>query len=167
MLTQTTLTDDSGAIFSDDQQYRYRLWRQIGPVLSATCAYVLLNPSTADHEKNDPTVERCCRRAMKAGFGRVEILNIFAYRSTDPSVLYTLDDPVGTENDAAIIEVVRDAELVICGWGTHGKLLGRGQQVLALLKNEGIRPFALAVNRDRSPCHPLYQKYSVIPVEFK
>lgn len=87
------------------------------------------------------------------------ILNAFAYRSTDPGALYGLDDPIGSYNDQAIQLMVQDAALVICGWGAHGKHLKRGEQVLSLLRESGVTPMALRLNKDGSPGHPLYIPY--------
>lgn len=123
----------------------------------------MLNPSTADEMVNDPTVERCERRARAAGFGAVTILNLFAYRSTDPKALYTLDDPVGPLNDRVIEVMLEDASLVICGWGQHGKLLDRGAQVLRLIRERGVIPHALKLTRDGQPGHPLYVPYAAQP----
>ena len=64
-------------------EYRYaltRVWDPLGPRLS----FVMLNPSTATEVQNDPTVERCERRARALGFGGFRVTNIFAWRDTDP-----------------------------------------------------------------------------------
>ena len=106
----------SGAIFSDCRRYRYALWRIWEPSLPP-CLFVMLNPSTADEAKNDPTIERCERRASAMGYGGLYVSNIFAFRSTDPAALYIEEDPVGPENDEYIMNGVREAALVICGWG--------------------------------------------------
>lgn len=107
---------DMGAVFSPCEQYRYKLWRiwdkSIPPMV-----FVMLNPSTADELQNDPTVERCERRARSMGFGGLRVANIFAWRDTDPTALYALNDPVGPDNDAAIQESVLGAGLVVCAWG--------------------------------------------------
>lgn len=83
----------SYVLFSDDMLYRYRLRRDWNMKEDRLC-FVLLNPSTADLSKNDPTVERCERRAKRMGFGGVEIVNLFALRSTDPQAIYSHIDPV-------------------------------------------------------------------------
>lgn len=113
--------------------------------------------------KNDPTVERCQRRAIKMGYGGLHVGNIFAWRSTDPTVLPALADPVGPDNDTAILQAAKNAGIVICGWGKHGKLLDRGNQVLEMLLQHGVTPHALAINEDGSPQHPLYVGYDVLP----
>ncbi|MEH6402829.1 MAG: DUF1643 domain-containing protein, partial [Sneathiella sp.] len=84
---------ESGAEFSDCNKYRYSLWRRwdAGPTVS----FLMLNPSTADGSSNDPTVERCHRRAVAMGFGALEVINIFGFRATDPKDLKKAKDPVG------------------------------------------------------------------------
>jgi hypothetical protein len=157
-----SLLRDRVAVFSSDRRYRYILtitWDESKPY----CVFCMLNPSTADEMHNDPTVERCERRAREWGYGGLVVLNIFAYRSTDPKALYSLDDPVGCLNDKAIRIMTESAGLVVCGWGTHGKLHGRGERVLSLLRACGATPYALQLNGDNSPKHPLYVAYEKQP----
>ena len=127
----------------------------------------MLNPSTADEIKNDPTVERCERRARMMGYGGLRVANIFALRSTDPKALYQHTDPVGKDNDAAILELVNGAGIVICAWGGHGNLNNRGTKVLELLQSANITPYYLALNKDGTPKHPLYVGYALSPVEWR
>ena len=122
MITRTHIKDDapSVAIYSDCEKYRYALTRtwdaEGGKVL-----FVMLNPSTATEVQNDPTVERCERRAHALGFGAFRVCNIFAYRATDPRDMRTQDDPNGPDNDAAILEAADWADAIVCAWGTHGE----------------------------------------------
>jgi hypothetical protein len=162
MLFPDYMQKRSGAVFSPCEKYRYRLWRiwdETKPILGG----LLLNPSTATAEEDDPTVYRMGQRARRNRFGGLVICNIFAYRSTDPDALYTLADPVGPDNDAAIMEEAKRVSLWICGWGKHGALNQRGYQVYRMLYNTGKQPFALSVNKDGSPEHPLYLPYSLQP----
>lgn len=160
----------TGAQFSPCERYRYRLWRTWDASKPAV-TFVMLNPSTADAVANDPTVERCQRRALAMGYGGLRVANIFAYRSTDPQVLYDLDDPVGPDNDAAILAQARESALVICAWGNHGQLQNRGEAVLSLLNKAGITPHHLGLNgrtgdAARTPKHPLYVGYKTQPKPF-
>ena len=163
------LLEERGAHFSPCRRWRYRLWiewNQDRPVM----LWLLLNPSTADEIANDPTVERCQRRAHASGFGSVGIANIFAWRSTDPAGLLATEDPVGPENDAAIIDMATRADLIVCGWGKHGSLLGRGPAVEEMLRSRrAIRHklHALKLNADGSPRHPLYVGYEAKPVAWR
>jgi hypothetical protein len=158
----TLLPATTGAEFSPCRRYRYTLWRRwsSGPAL----LFLMLNPSTADETANDPTVERCQRRAMAAGYGCLFVANIFALRSTDPAGLRAVDDPVGPKNDVAILALAHASDQVICGWGNHGRLHGRGRQVLAMLREHGIEPHCLRVTGAGEPGHPLYIGYDVQPV---
>lgn len=159
-------TDFSGARFSPCERYRYALWR-IWDASKPVATFVMLNPSTADEVDNDPTVERCQRRALALGMGGLRVANIFAWRSTDPAALYGLDDPIGPDNDAAIVQACSDAGVVICAWGTHGKLLERGDAVARLLMAHGVTPMCLQVNADGTPKHPLYVGYAIQPAPYR
>lgn len=152
-----------GAEFSPDRKYRWSLYRIWQPKNPLAC-YVLLNPSTADEFSNDPTVSRCQVRALNAGFGGLLVVNIFAWRSTDPVALYHAADPVGgLSNDMAILAAARKSKLVVCGWGKHGALQDRGKKVLELIRSAGKVPHALRINSDGSPEHPLYLSYKLQP----
>lgn len=138
------LFNESGAEFSPCREYRYRLWRKWGDQPPAV--FIMLNPSTADEIKNDPTIERCERRAIAMGFGGIRVANIFALRSTDPAALYRHQNPIGPMNNEAILESIKGAGIVICAWGGHGKLNGRGEAVLKLLIDGGVTPHYLKLN---------------------
>lgn len=160
-----------GATFSPCRRYRYELWRRWDKTLPLYVA-LMLNPSTADEETNDPTVERQERRARAGGMGGLYVLNLFAYRSTDPRALYKLCDegidPIGPDNDATIRQVcLTPNALVVCGWGKHGNLNGRGLDVSRMLRNAGVRLHCLGINKDGTPVHPLYVPYSSLPKPYE
>lgn len=152
----------SGAVFSPCSLYRYRLWR-IWDEKKSPLVMVMCNPSKADEMQNDPTVERCQRRAMALGYGSLQVANIFALVSTDPAALYTNADPVGPENNQAILDAVKGAGMVLCAWGTHGQHIGRAIEVINLLRSAGVTPHCLGQNADSSPKHPLYVAYAALP----
>ena len=152
----------SFAEYSPDEAYRYllvRTWASGPRVL-----FVMLNPSTATEAQNDPTVERCERRARALGFGSFAVANIFAYRATDPKVMRAVVDPVGPENDAVIGQWAAQADRVICAWGTHGLHLGRGAAVEGLLRQAGLPLYHLGLSKGGFPKHPLYIGYDTQPV---
>lgn len=154
---------DSTAVYSDCESYRYLLTRVWNPA-GQKALFVMLNPSTATEFQNDPTVERCERRARTLGFGAFRVTNIFAYRATDPRVMRAQPDPVGPDNDAAIAESAADwADRIICAWGTHGAFLGRGAQVERLLRDTGRILYTLGLTQDGHPKHPLYIGYDRQP----
>lgn len=153
----------SSAVYSPCGSYRYVLTREWSPELPRAL-FVMLNPSTATEIQNDPTVERCERRARVLGFGAFRVCNIFAFRATDPRVMRVADDPVGPENDAAIRESADWGDKVICAWGAHGAHLSRGPYVETLLRSTGKRLWHLGVTKDGHPRHPLYIGYKVQPI---
>lgn len=154
---------DSTAVYSDCERYRYLLTRVWNPD-GQRALFVMLNPSTATEAQNDPTVERCERRARALGFGAFRVTNIFAFRATDPRVMRAEADPVGPANDAAIAQSAAEwADRIICAWGTHGAHLGRGAQVEALLRATGRDLFTLGLTQDGHPKHPLYIGYDRQP----
>jgi hypothetical protein len=146
---------ETGARFSIDRRYRYALWR-VWDRGRGVCDFLLLNPSTADEATNDPTSERCERRARRWGFGGLIVTNLFALCATDPAGLRRVADPIGPENDAAILEAARGAGLVLGGWGHHGAYLDRAAAVRALLAGLGVTPYGLALTKRGEPAHPLY-----------
>lgn len=159
------LFSDTGAIFSPCTRYRYRLWRRWDSS-RVSLVMLMLNPSTADETANDPTVERCERRARRLGFGALEVLNIFAFRAADPDVMKAEADPVGPENDATIDGMLANAahrrrfgahEDTFCaGWGVHGTHRGRAERVSFMAAANGVQLMALGLTKDGQPRHPLY-----------
>ena len=167
----------SGAVFSDCRKYRYRLWRCWDPDLPRAC-FILLNPSTADAINNDATVERQKRRVISwredgLEFGSIEVVNAFALRYKNPVSLYLPGvDPVGPDNDEAIRiaadVAIKSFGLIVCGWGTHARNIGRRHdELLELLSPELLSPaktlYALKLNLDGTPQHPLYLPYGLLP----
>jgi len=151
----------SEAVYSDCEGYRYLLTRVWAPGQKAL--FIMLNPSTATEVQNDPTVERCERRARALGFGAFRVTNIFAFRATDPRVMRAEPDPVGPDNDMAIMNSVAWADTVVCAWGNHGLHLGRGAVVEALLRQTGAGLTHLGLTGQGQPRHPLYVGYSRQP----
>lgn len=152
----------TGTIFSEDRKYRYTLRREINALGEGTCGFVMLNPSTADETKDDPTIRRCISFARSWGYAALEILNIFALRSTDPSVLKDSDDPIGILNDYYIALTVDKCDRVVLAWGAHGYLHGRGPQVAHLI-SENKQTYYLhcshspnGLTKGGQPMHPLY-----------
>ncbi len=151
------------AIISDCGTYRYLLQRSWDVTRQAVC-FIMLNPSTADAEQNDPTVSRCLERARRLGFGQLEVVNLFALRSTDPRALRKHSDPVGPENNDAILQSASVCHMVICAWGKDGGYMDRACKVIDLLKSANVKPHYLKINKVcGQPAHPLYLPYSLQP----
>ncbi|MFN8475687.1 MAG: DUF1643 domain-containing protein [Anaerolineae bacterium] len=150
---------ERGAVFDPSGAYRYRLWRiwADGP----TATFVMLNPSTADAEQDDPTIRRCIGLARSWGYGRLEVVNLFAYRTPSPDVLRLARDPVGSANDHHIRGAVGEAALVVAAWGNDGTLLGRDRETQALLASRPLH--CLGVTLRGQPRHPLYVRGDTVP----
>ena len=146
------------ALLSPCGTYRYSLNRSWGH--GATVLFVMLNPSVADGSRDDPTIRRCVGFAKAWGFGALSVANLFAMRSTDPSVLLSAPDPVGPDNDAVIFELARRASLVVAAWGAHKAGACRVADVRRLLP----KPVCLGLTSSGHPRHPLYAPGSAPPV---
>jgi len=180
----TTNAFHGSASFDLKKVYRYTLVREypgFKRCYSRRCVFVMLNPSTADERVTDPTVARCLRYAKDWGFDNLTVLNIFALRATDPRELYSHPNPMGEtsdENDNYIRftlrrqweegwkskRIVEPAPLVICAWGNHGTLHGRGSQVRQMLLDMHVTPHYLRLNKSGEPQHPLYLRADLKPI---
>lgn len=140
----------AGAVFSEDRKYRYLLWREWDSS-KPTCTFVLLNPSTADEFVLDNTLKRCLAFAKQWGYGRMDILNLFALRSTDPTALYSSDDPVGPDNNEHLMKL-EEGDMIVSGWGNHGVYKDRAAEVMRFLPSS----MCLGINQNGTPKHPLY-----------
>ncbi len=152
----------SVAIYSECERFRYsltRVWEPSGDRV----LFIMLNPSTATEVQNDPTVERCERRARALGYGAFRVCNIFAWRETDPAKMRRAEDPVGAANDAAILEACDWADAIVCAWGSHGEHLDRGRAVETLVRGTGRTVTSLGLTKAGHPKHPLYIAYSEQP----
>lgn len=156
---------DKGAILSPCGQYRYRLWRRWSSNVKPV-AFIMLNPSTADAEQDDPTIRKCIGFAKRLGHGAIEVVNLYAYRATKPADLKRAGWPKGPENDRHILDACKDAAMVICAWGAHARGMERPSKVLDLLALAGIPTSALALTDDGQPRHPLMLGYDARPFAF-
>ena len=155
-ITRSSLEDNSGAIFDATDLYRYSLWRTWS-IDYPRVAFIMLNPSIADAQHNDPTIRRCISFARAWGFGSLEVVNLFAYRTPDSRALSRVANPVGEDNDRFIVQAVWRARCVIIAWGAKGTLLNRDEVVLDLLAGQD-RLYCLGRTKDGYPRHPLYVK---------
>jgi len=159
------------AILSEDGRYRYQLHRKVQSPLrwNRSALFVMLNPSTADADLIDPTLATCLLFAREWGCSDLWLGNLFAYRSTDWKACQRDPDPVGPENDAHLVEMAQKAEILLCAWGAHARAIHpmRARHVAKLLHAATDKPlFALDINKDGSPRHPLYVPLATEPVLF-
>jgi len=160
--TDPTADDrDSGAVISEDGRYRYSLWRSWDRSVEPL-TFVMLNPSTADALADDPTIRRCVRFARDHSFGGMRVLNLYAYRATNPRDMFRAVDPVGPENDSHFGDLGATTQ-VIAAWGAHARP-DRVRQVLRIL--EGKPVYCLGVTQAGAPRHPLYVRADQPFLEF-
>ncbi len=141
--------------FSTNRAYRYTLqhrWND-GP----TIAWVGLNPSTADENVLDPTLRRVKDFSHRWGYGSFIMLNLFAFRATDPEVMKAHPEPVGPDNDYHILKNLVGISQIVACWGQHGKHQYRDARFLGHAAERGIFNFyCLKMNKNGTPIHPLY-----------
>jgi hypothetical protein len=147
---------ERGADLSDCELYRYRLTRNWSAARPAI--FVMLNPSTADATVDDRTIGRCMSFARSWGCGGIFVLNLFAFRATNPKVMAEAADPIGPDNDG-ILRLLQNAirfreSPVVAAWGSHPMAAARAAEVYPIF---GAMK-ALAINKDGAPKHPLYVK---------
>jgi hypothetical protein len=141
------------AVISDCGRFRYRLGRRWadGEVLP----FVMLNPSVASAEVDDPTVRRCVKFAQAHGFAALEVVNLFAFRATDPKDLRAAGYLAGPDNDTHIAAAASECAAICVAWGANVAGLERPQVVLPLLRATGKPLQCLRITRSGYPQHPL------------
>lgn len=142
------------AFISDDGKYRYSLFREWNGDLPLV-VFVMLNPSTADAEKDDPTIRRCIRFAKDWGYGSLRVVNLFAYRATDPRELLRTDDPVGRDN-SVIVQVWTRSFDTIAAWGGNPIARHMDPAIRRALENARQLDCLGLTKTGNQPRHPLY-----------
>ncbi len=142
----------SVAVFGSGRTYRYLLTRRWapGPVMT----WLMCNPSVADSVTDDPTIQRCTKRAARAGFGGIAVVNLFALVATDPRELRNHPDPIGPGNDACLRAFCQPGDTVVAAWGSHDRFLDRGEQVTQMLRASGVGLLCLGLTTSGQPRHP-------------
>ena len=160
-----------GATISGDGKYRYRLWRNLQSSLEketkGTVVFVMLNPSTADHRVDDPTIRRCMGFAMDWGYTRLEVVNLSPIRAKDPQHLIWARDegwqmPCDVTNAWMVEEVLEQANLVVAAWGANVERCGletQAESVTELCEDLHV----LGLTKNGHPRHPLYMPRDAKP----
>jgi len=159
------------AMFSTDLRYRYMLSRAFpeyeedDPV--NICQFIMLNPSTADHDVSDPTVTRCIDYARRWGHTGLLVTNLFGLRATDPKELYKAEDPFGPHNTRFVLAAATNPAVkrVVCAWGTHGAYRDASYEMLSQLRAAGVHPQVLKWTKLFQPAHPLYLRGDLEPFD--
>ena len=156
---------DSEAVYSPCETYRYSLTRAWEPG-DKRLLYIMLNPSKATELANDPTIERCERRARALGYGAFRACNLFALRETDPAELRRHEAPEGPQNVDQISEALDWTDDVLCSWGVHGVHRDQNEAIMAVLRDSNSPILVLGLTKEGHPRHPLYMPYSAKPAEW-
>lgn len=168
----TSIDGRKWATLSDDDVYRYSLGRTWDDTLP-TMAVIGVNPSTADHETDDPTIRRCVRFAADSGHGGLVMLNLFPLRATDirdlwASEHYQMGEGNGAENVSTLRLQSKAARTVVCAWGAGSKFpaawRGATAFIVADLRGMGIVPHVLSLTKGGDPAHPLYLPATCRPI---
>ena len=148
------------AVISECKKYRYLLTRSWGE--QRKCTFIMLNPSTADAEIDDPTIRRCIGFAKKFGCEKLSVVNLFPFRATDPKELRIVTNKINGEDDfknyGFIIKECKSSDIVICAWGSNksASFNGYDKEFVQRLKEEKVELFCLKKSLKECPCHPLY-----------
>jgi hypothetical protein len=150
------------AVFSDCQRYRYQL-REIWDPAKPLVLWLLMNPSVACLDFSDPTLRKTGKFSRAWGYGGQLVGNVHAYRATDKHRLLEVTDPVGPENDRAILAMAAAAKTVVLAYGQPPKALrNRGRTLTERLRSHpGLCHLRLA--QDGTPMHPLYLPETLRP----
>lgn len=159
----------SGAVLSECGTFRYRLWRIWNPE-KPRAMWVMLNPSTADASRDDPTIRKCMEFAKRWGCGGIEVVNLYAYRSSSPRALASAGYQVGPKNvetlRAMLSDLLNHVGPVVAAWGTHAAPM-HGDWFRVEADNAGRTLHYLRLNKDGSPGHPLYIPYETKLTEWR
>lgn len=152
-----------GAIISPCGAYRYLLERRWLSVNSShrygeRACFVMLNPSTANADEDDPTIRKCVGFAGRWGCSEIDVVNLFGVRSTDPSVLLRGGEIVGHDNDQHVADAVAKASVVVAAWGAHAKPFAMRRKVIERMLPRNT--MCLGRTKDGSPRHPLMLAYA-------
>lgn len=156
------------AVMGGDGRYRYLLLREWDASLPAA-TWVMLNPSTADAEVDDPTIRKCMKFSQRLGCGKMAVANLFAFRATDPNDLHDAEDPVGPDNVLWLERALVQATYRIAAWGEGIPKIRPGLKFcINSLFSWGYRSWmCLGENQSGMPKHPLYIRDDAPFVEWR
>jgi hypothetical protein len=159
----------AGADLSECGRYRYRLWREVDPDNVRSCLFLMLNPSTADATVDDPTIRKCIGFCKRWGYGRLFVVNLFAFRSTSPAGLLGIENPSGPDNDAYLEAELACAHRVVFAWGSHHEIRHlverRMFEVRRIFDRHpvlGDKTVTFGRCKDGNPRHPLMLPYAAM-----
>lgn len=114
----------------EDELYRYWLQREFQNGNGKKVCWIMLNPSTADAIRDDPTIRRISRFTMEWGYSALTVVNLYPFRSSDPKECrrranWEQNGPDWYDRDAlchnlesVVPRTAKQADLVIAAWGS-------------------------------------------------
>lgn len=148
---------ENDAVISDCGKYRYLL-RRTWDFKKPRALLVMLNPSTADAHTDDATIRSCVRLLSGIGYGSMEVVNVFAFRATDPAELEKVEDPIGPQNADIMDNAIRRCDVVVFAWGAHEMAKERGRLIRSTVKASKPAVYCFGKTKQGDPRHPLYIK---------
>ncbi|PGK52430.1 hypothetical protein CN918_32105 [Priestia megaterium] len=159
--TREELLLERHAIFDDTRFYRYSLSR-VWDSSKEKVVFIMLNPSTADEQVEDNTLNKCIRYAQRFGYGSLEVVNLFAMITTKPEKLMTVTKEVaiGPQNAVYVDKALRSAAMTIAAWGANANIHKRHLDIPEMFSTYSLLRLGVST-RDGHPRHPLYLKYDI------
>ncbi len=157
----------ASAVISPCGTYRYRLTREWAN--GEKVLFIMLNPSTADAEKDDPTIRKCIGFARQWGYNGLTVVNLFAFRATDPRELLATKDPIGPDNDTEILAAIAGHERIVAAWGAKAWTVDPDRiRKMIGVDFLGVHAHAecFGLTKDGAPKHPLYVPYATNLVQY-
>jgi len=149
-----------------DETYRFLLW-QTWDTSKLKIAFIGLNPSTADHEKSDPTLDRLINYAYRWGYGSTYIVNLFAYKAPHPGEMIKAPDPKGKDNDEYIDKIAKTANFFVAVWGDYGIFKGRDREVIEIFEKNDCKIHCIKISKKKCPRHPMSRlEADLLPIEY-
>lgn len=153
------------AIISECGTYRYALNRPVGRTEPGSVLWVMLNPSTADADTDDPTITRCIGYTHDWGYDSFSVGNLYAFRATDPKALRSANvDIRGWENDRHLGRMAGAAKLIIAAWGGFADPK-HAKSMTTFLSCYGP-VHCIGTTKDGQPWHPLYKAKHLRPIPY-
>lgn len=143
-----------GEMISEDQIYRYKIWKHWDPSRPPIIMIVL------NDDSNDLVIDRCEKFAKHGLAGSVIILNVFAFRCNDKRDLLLANKSkeerkriIGPENDVVMYDTFMENPMsnIVCAWGTFGSITGRDKAICYLIKECGRTPKCIQVTKEGHP----------------
>lgn len=151
--------------FDESGKHRFKLtcsWMEGLP----RCLFIMLNPSIADLEVCDRTLDKCIKIAKNNGYGSISVVNLFSYRTSKPEKLLAVEERNHSANLETVKKSIDEAKLIIAAWGEQGVWFNGCYPVFKYIEETEKKLYCLDENRYGWPRHPLYMKVDTVLKEY-